>query len=314
MSDLVLKKGNFAELATAMGMQGETSDKSKTGKKTSTLARLKLLSKQLIEGKTVVVDAGTFELELPGGTKIYQADPTIRLFMQRFMYKKYVPELKNYVKSIMDLNLDGDLPDTEGGFNCGRKSGYIEDFDALSETEKQLWKSIRRTRVLFGTIKFDNAVDEKGEELDSSGAKGIPFIYEVESKTGFKAVGALVSTINEKEKLPPEFAVKLSSVEGAMNNGNKFYTPGFDIVKEGINIENDEDTATFSNFLQWVESTNSYVMDKHGGTNTKKPEKLDEPVEEAVIEEPVKKVAAKVKKVTPDKKELTAVLDNWTDD
>ena len=55
MSDLVLKKGNFAELATAMGMQGETSDKSKLGKKTSTLARLKLLSKQLIEGKTVVV-------------------------------------------------------------------------------------------------------------------------------------------------------------------------------------------------------------------------------------------------------------------
>ena len=49
MSDLVLKKGNFAELATAMGMQGETSDKSKLGKKISTLARLKLLSKQLIE-------------------------------------------------------------------------------------------------------------------------------------------------------------------------------------------------------------------------------------------------------------------------
>jgi len=314
MSDLVLKKGNFAELATAMGMQGETSDKSKLGNKTSTLARLKLLSKQLIEGKTVVVEAGTFELELPGGTKIYQSDPTIRLFMQRFMYKKYVPELKNYVKSIMDLNLNGDLPDTEGGFNCGRKSGYIEDFDSLSETEKQLWKSIRRTRVLFGTIKFNNAVDEKGEELDSSAAKDIPFIYEVESKTGYKSVGALISTMNEKGKLPPEFAVKLSSVEGAMNNGNKFYTPAFDIAKEGINIENDEDTATFTNFLQWVESTNAYVMDKHGGTDIKKPEKLDEPVEEVAIEEPVKKVVAKAKKVTPDKKELTAVLDNWTDD
>ena len=150
--------------------------------------------------------------------------------------------------------------------------------------------------------------------MDSSAAKDIPFIYEVESKTGYKSVGALISTMNEKGKLPPEFAVKLSSVEGAMNNGNKFYTPAFDIAKEGINIENDEDTATFTNFLQWVESTNAYVMDKHGGTDIKKPEKLDEPVEEVAIEEPVKKVVAKAKKVTPDKKELTAVLDNWTDD
>ena len=214
----------------------------------------------------------------------------------------------------MDLNLDGDLPDTEGGFNCGRKSGYIEDFDSLPETEKQLWKSIRRTRVLFGTIKFNNAVDEKGEKLDSSAAKGIPFIYEVESKTGYKAVGALINTMNEKGKLPPEFAVKLSSVEGAMNNGNKFYTPAFDITKEGINIENDEDTTTFTNFLQWVESTNAYVMDKHDGADIKKPEKLDESVEEVAIEEPVKKVVAKSKKATSEKKELTAVLDNWTDD
>ena len=28
----------------------------------------------------------------------------------------------------------------------------------------------------------------------------------------------------------------------------------------------------------------------------------------------LKKVVAKAKKVTPDKEELTAVLDNWTDD
>ena len=55
-------------------------------------------------------------------------------------------------------------------------------------------------------------------------------------------------------------------------------------------------------------------MDKHDGADIKKPEKLDESVEEVAIEEPVKKVVAKSKKATSEKKELTAVLDNWTDD
>ena len=55
-------------------------------------------------------------------------------------------------------NLNVDLKDNDGGFNCGKPAGYIQDFKSLPEKMQDLLKQIKRVRVLFGTIELDNPV------------------------------------------------------------------------------------------------------------------------------------------------------------
>ena len=49
-----------------------------------------------------------------------------------------------------DLNVD--LKDNDGGFNCGKPAGYIQDYNALSQDKKDLIKQIKRVRVVLGTV------------------------------------------------------------------------------------------------------------------------------------------------------------------
>ena len=70
------------------------------------------------------------------------------------MYKKYVMgtggEKNRYVKTVISDNLNIDLKDNDGTFNCGKPTGYVKDFKSLSEDMQALIKSIRRVRVIFG--------------------------------------------------------------------------------------------------------------------------------------------------------------------
>ena len=44
-------------------------------------------------------------------------------------------------------NLNVDLKDNDGGFNCGKPAGYIQDFKSLPEKMQDLLKQIKRVRV-----------------------------------------------------------------------------------------------------------------------------------------------------------------------
>ena len=69
---------------------------------------------------------------------------TIRPFItQRYMYKRYDASTNSFSKTLMHENLDVDLKDTNGGFNCGKPAGYIKDFNALSDDMKETIKAIR---------------------------------------------------------------------------------------------------------------------------------------------------------------------------
>ena len=66
----------------------------------------------------------------------------VRPFMQRFMYKKFVmgsaATPNRYVKTVMADTLNMDLKDNDGGFNCGKPAGWIEDFKSLPEQLRNL--------------------------------------------------------------------------------------------------------------------------------------------------------------------------------
>jgi hypothetical protein len=175
---ITIDKDNYSAMAKVMGMSGEsTSEK----KQVSTLARLRInhtpiMGEEEVKGKMTkveVVEGGTYKLEIPDGDTYFATSAKIRPYMQRFMYKRFVmgtgDKPNRYIKTIMGDNLNIDLKDNDGGFNCGKPSGWIKDFKALPEKMQDLIRQIKRVRAVFGTIELINPTDNAGNpvEVDS---------------------------------------------------------------------------------------------------------------------------------------------------
>ena len=171
-----LNTTNFAELAVLAGM-GTPSAESKT----SSLMRLALQhkpisAKQDIKGKKVnveVVEAGSFRIEEPAadGKKIYSSNVTIRPFMQRVFYKRFImgdgDKPNRFRKTVMANDLKSELKDTDGGFNCGKPSQYFEDWDKVPDNVKSVIRATKRTRAIFGTLTVKDAIDAEGNPVDT---------------------------------------------------------------------------------------------------------------------------------------------------
>jgi len=185
--------------------------------------------------------------------------------MQRFMYKKFVMGNDNtpnrYVKTVMGDNLNADMKDNDGGFNCGKPSGWIEDFNALPDTMKDLIRSIKRVRVLFGTVDMVNATDASGNPME---APTTPFIYEIENRDAFKTVGVIFNKLGKMQRLPPQHYVKFKTEKRELPNGSCFYLPdpALDLMST---LDMDSDTqGTFADFVAWVANYNQYILGEWG--------------------------------------------------
>lgn len=293
MTDLVTLKdnGNFQALAAAMGM---TADVKKEATKKSNLARLKIdhsgvMGEEEIKGKmkkVQVIDAGQFVLSVQVGDKeekYYCANPVIRLFNQRFMYKRFVKmgDKNKYIKTVMATDLKSDLRDNEGGVNCGKPGGWIEDYQSLPEDTKNLLKSIKRVRVLFGTVSMPDAVDANGQAV--AGVENIPFIWEVDNKDAFKDMGAPIAQMAKQNRLLPQHNIKLSTKENPLPNGNSFWTPNAALDLSVTLPLTDSDQKVFADFNEWIDGYNQYIINAFNeNVKTKEDSELNEIVEEFV--------------------------------
>lgn len=267
MSNITLAAGgNFAQMAEAMGMAVDIAKP----KKQSNLARLKLdhkgiMGEEVVGGKkkkVEVVSAGSYVLDRPNLDPVYGTDVTIRLFNQRFMYKKYIQgsgDVKSkYVKTIMDKDLNGDLRDNDGGFNCGKPSGWIEDYSALPAETKALLKSIKRVRVLFGEITMKDPVNAKGEALGL--IESVPFIWEIDNRDAFKTLGAPIAQMAKQNRILPQHRIILGAEEQSLPTGATYFLPTA-VLDLSSTIElTDADSALFSDFNAWVDNYNEYIV------------------------------------------------------
>jgi hypothetical protein len=281
---------NFAQLAAAMGMSADV----KKDSKANTLARLKidhsgLMGEEEIKGKmkkVQVVDAGQFCLAIPEGDteiKYYCATPQLRLFNQRFMYKRFIKqgEKGRFVKSVMATDLKNDLRDNDGGFNCGKPSGWIEDYKALPDDMKNLLKSIKRVRVLFGTINMVSNINHLGASVDN--LENIPFIWEVDNKDAFKEMGAPIAQMAKQNRLLPQHYINLTSSENPLPNGASFWTPNAALDLSTTIPLTDEDQKTFADFNEWIDGYNEYILKAYNeASKEKQGAEFDEVVEEFV--------------------------------
>lgn len=273
MSDLVtINTDNYAVMAKAMGIAGAT-----VGTKTANnLNRLRIwhspiMGEEKVGGKlkkVEVVEGGVYRLELVDddtSTYYYAKTAKVRPFMQRYMLKRYesFSNVKDgepkgtFHKTIMSDNLNIDLKDNKGHFNCGKPAGYIKDFKALPVGMQDLIKQTKRVRAVFGTIKLDNPTDDKGNDVELG---EVPFIWEIDNRDAYKTIGDQFNIYAKKEKLPLNHYIMLkSSKENPMQNGSSFYTPiALVDLSSTIGI-GEEDHKTFSSFLDWIKNYNDGV-------------------------------------------------------
>jgi hypothetical protein len=258
---------NYAAMAKAMGIAHEGVGKAKS----NTLARMRISHSPVmgtaeVNGKSVnveVIEGGTYKLEIPDGPTYYASSVKIRPFMQRFMYKRFVMGANNspnrYIKTIMADTLSIDLKDNDGGFNCGKPAGYIEDFKALPEKTQELIRQIKRVRAVLGTVELINPVNEKGEaaEVDAT-----PFIWEIDNRDAFKFVGDAFTKLAKMQRLPVQHMITANTDEKKLPNGNSFFVPVVSLnVSDTLNISA-EDQNMFGDFLSWIDNYNSYIVNQ----------------------------------------------------
>jgi hypothetical protein len=267
MNDIVTITDNYAEMAQVMGVANEGGNPQR--KQASTLARMRIhhtpiMGEAEVNGKSMnveVVKGGTYKLEIPDGETYYASSAKIRPFMQRFMYKRFVmasgDTANRYIKTVMADNLNIDLKDNDGQFNCGKPAGWIADFKALPEKTQELLKQIKRVRVVFGTVDLVDVVNSKGEPVE---VPTTPFIWEVENRDAFKTVGGVFAQLAKMKRLPVQHIVTANTEEKKLPNGSSFYLPITSLdVSKSIELTK-EDQATFGDFVAWVQNYNEYIL------------------------------------------------------
>jgi len=263
---ITIDKDNYMAMAKVMGMSGEgSSDR----KQTSTLARLRInhtpiMGEEEVKGKMTkveVVEGGTYKLEIPDGETYFATSAKIRPYMQRFMYKRFImgtgDKSNRYVKTIMGDNLNIDLKDNDGSFNCGKPSGWIKDFKALPEKMQDLIRQIKRVRAVFGTIELVEPTDSKGDPVK---VDTLPFIWEVENRDAFKTVGAIFAQLAKMKRLPVQHLVTANTEERKLPNGNSFYLPVTSLDVTTVLELSDEEQSRFADFVAWVQNYNEYIL------------------------------------------------------
>ena len=256
---------NYAAMAKAMGIAHEGTGKAKS----SSLARLRINHSPVMgtaegNGKNVnveVVSGGTYKLEIPDGPTYYASSIKMRPFMQRFMYKRFIMGNANspnrYVKTIMHDDLNVDLKDNDGGFNCGKPAGYIQDFKALPEKTQELIKQIKRVRVVLGTVELVSATDEKGNSVD---VDATPFIWEIDNRDAFKFVGDAFTKLAKMQRLPVQHMITANTDERKLPNGNSFFVPVVSLnVTDTISLT-EKDQTMFADFMTWIDNYNNYIV------------------------------------------------------
>ena len=254
------------DLAELMGMSNAPA------KSTSALAEIKLVHQNVmgtkeVDGETMevaIVKSGAFSVTFPDDTIYYSDKVTVRPFMQRFQFQRYDKHYQKpdggegrMLRTVMATSLNGDLKDNYGGFNCGRPSGYVKDFNSLPQETQDLMRATDRFKVIFGLCTLNKAKDANGKPVD---VKEFPFLMRIKNRDSFKAMTDMFNQIQRKNRLPIQHLLHLGTEVKSIPSGATYAVLKPTLGKV-VEITTD-DQEVLNNFVEWVEAMNSITISK----------------------------------------------------
>lgn len=206
--------------------------------------------------KTEVVPLGAYKITLSEDNVVYSVRPNIRIFAVRQQWSKWNSNEEIMMKTVMSTDLKGDLKDNMGTFNLGRPSGYIQDWDSVDDKTKDLIRTIKRKKIVFGMLTANDCTDEEGNPADAI-IDPIPFVFEV-SPSSTKALDTAINTLKRKNILPIQYTFILGADEVKPPNGNAYAI----MTLEGGDLVDltSEDQDNLKNFMEYIEYQNSYIL------------------------------------------------------
>ena len=260
-TELAIQNDLGMPLAEAVGVTPQSGGE----RKSAALPRVNLMHSGImgeidVNGKSIkteVVPSGSYKITRGEDDVVYASSPTVRIFAIRQQWSKWDAKEEMMMKTVMSIDLKGDLKDNVGTFNLGRPSGYIEDWDSVPEKTKDLIRSIKRKKILFGELSATGVTDEKGNPVDAITA--MPFYFEV-PPSSIKSLDLAVNTLGRKNILPIQCTLKLGANLIDSKTGNNFAVMTLDM---GDKVElQPEDQDTLHNFLEYITTVNSYILEQ----------------------------------------------------
>ena len=247
-------------LAELMGVSAPTSSG-------PTIARLNLVQSPMmgeieVNGKklrTEVIGVGAFKITM-GDDTYYANSVKLRVFTQRQQWQRWNSDTNEMEKSVLANSISSDLADSIGGFNLGRPSGYIEDWNALPEKTKDIIRSVKRVKVVMGSLTVDSVMNEKGETVVVE-INNMPVIFDVKNRDSLKSLDSSLASLHRKNLLPIMSNLSIDSVIGDLPNGNQ-YAYFKSAVADMVELS-DADNQTLQDFLELISYINTKIMDLH---------------------------------------------------
>jgi len=260
-TELAIQNDLGMSLAEAVGVTPQGGGE----KKSAALPRVNLMHTGImgeidVNGKSIkteVVPSGSYKITRGDDDVVYASSPTVRIFAIRQQWSKWDAKEEMMMKTVMSIDLKGDLKDNVGTFNLGRPSGYIEDWDSVPEKTKDLIRSIKRKKILFGQLSATGVTDEKGNPVDAITA--MPFYFEV-PPSSIKSLDLAVNALGRKNILPIQCMLKLGAKPVNSNTGNSFAVMTLD-AGDKVDLQ-PEDQDTLHNFLEYITTVNSYILEQ----------------------------------------------------
>ena len=237
----------------------------------SALARVNVLS-SAIKGevelggkkiKTDVVPVGSYKITL-GDDVFYAESIEVRLMSDRQQWQRWNASTNEMEKSVMAHDVRGDLKDSVGGYNLGRPSGYVEDFNSLPEATKEVIRSVKRVKVFMGTLTVKAPIDDTGSPVNGEYVD-MPFIMDVKNRDSLKNIEA-------SEKAVVRKAVKLYMANIILTGGEASIptgaTYGYTLSAVGSLVQPSDEDDNFmrkiaSDFNEYIQYSNGKILDLH---------------------------------------------------